>query len=165
MGASSSSRTVPVLLSQMTCEDIAQLAEADKKTEVAKIVRENEIDGALIEELDDEMMEEMCPGKLQRHRLSKARQQLLDFCKPKNDAEREHGSKKAEAEKDAVREHGAAVKAGGLQGKFVVGSWLYIPTSYIMDLSDDEPLPEFALCWPPVYSEGPEKKSGRAYAR
>ena len=142
MGASSSSRTVPVLLSQMTCEDIAQLAEADRKTEVAKIVRENEIDGALIEELDDEMMEEMCPGKLQRHRLSKARQQLLDFCKPKNDAEREHGSKKAEAEKDAVREHGAAVKAGGLQGKFVVGSWLYIPTSYIMDLSDDEPLPE-----------------------
>ena len=62
MGVAPSSPTLPV----MSCEDLATLAEQNDKTFIAGIVRENEIDGKVVGMLDDEMLEEICPKKIQR---------------------------------------------------------------------------------------------------
>ena len=74
MGAAPSSRILP----DLTCEELAALAEQNSKTEVAIIVRENEIDGGFLEELDDETLEELEPRKVQRLKFKSALKQLKE---------------------------------------------------------------------------------------
>ena len=68
MGVGPSSKTLPV----MSCEDLASLAEDNNKTEVAKILREHEVDGSLAEQLDDDLLSEIAPGRMQQVRLKRA---------------------------------------------------------------------------------------------
>ena len=72
MGVGPSSKTLPV----MSCEELASLAENDSQAQVAKIVREHEINGALAEQLDDDLLAEIAPGRMQQVRLKTALTQL-----------------------------------------------------------------------------------------
>ena len=55
MGVAPSSPTLPV----MSCDELATLAEDNQKSNVAEVIRTNQIDGAVAEDLDDEVIEEM----------------------------------------------------------------------------------------------------------
>ena len=74
MGVAPSSPTLPV----MSCEDLATLAEQNDKNYIAEIIRENEIDGKELGMLDDEMLEEICPKKLQRMKMKVAMEELTE---------------------------------------------------------------------------------------
>ena len=129
MGVAPSSPTLPV----MSCEDLATLAEQNDKTFIAGIVRENEIDGKVVGMLDDEMLEEICPKKIQRAKMKAAMEQLTEYFE------------KVNSEGGGVREHGAAF--GGSSGfadrrRWEVGTWKVLPVSYIMGLSPNNPLLE-----------------------
>ena len=82
MGIAPSSQTLPV----MSCEDLAALAEQNSKTEIATIVRENELDGNFLkDELDDEILAELAPQKVQRRKLKLALEQLREHFAKKNE--------------------------------------------------------------------------------
>ena len=68
MGVAPSSPTLPV----MSCDELATLAEDNKKSDVAEVIRTNQIDGAVAEDLDDEVLEELCPTKLERLKMKEA---------------------------------------------------------------------------------------------
>ena len=76
MGIAPSSPTLPV----MTCTDLASLAEANDKADLAGIVRDHGIDGACLEDgLDDDMLQELAPDKkMQQRKMKVALAQLME---------------------------------------------------------------------------------------
>ena len=134
MGVAPSSPTLPV----MSCEELATLAEENNKKDVAGIVRENGIDGAMVEGLDDEVLGEICPKKIHRLQMTSAMKQLTQYFEKLNASEGGGGG--------GVREHGAAAGGGGgslaERRSWEVGTWKILPVSYIMGLSTEHPLLE-----------------------
>ena len=59
MGAAASVPSAAGALADMSYDDLAALADANKQTQLAEIVRENEISGDIAEDLDDEMLAEI----------------------------------------------------------------------------------------------------------
>ena len=119
MGVAPSSPTLPV----MSCDELATLAEDNQKTEIGQIIRENEIDGAVAADIDDEMVAEMAPSKIQQLKLKKALTQLKEFF-----AEKEQGE--------------AQASAAAATGSFEAGTWKFLSAAYIKGLPPDKPLPE-----------------------
>ena len=85
MGVAPSFPILPV----MSCSQLAALADENEKTEIGRFIRENEIDGAVAAELDDDMVAELTPSKVQQLKLKKALQQLKQSFEDK-DAQEEH---------------------------------------------------------------------------
>ena len=56
----------------MSCDELATLAEDNRKSDVAEVIRTNQIDGAVAEDVDDEVLEELCPTKLERLKMKEA---------------------------------------------------------------------------------------------
>ena len=117
MGVAPSSLTLPV----MSCEELATLAEENNKKDVAGIVRENGIDGAMVEGLDDEVLGEICPKKIHRLQMTSAMKQLTQYFEKLNASEGGGGGG------GGVREHGAA--ASEAETRFF---------SFVYDLSQRE---------------------------
>ena len=120
MGVAPSSPTLPV----MTCSELANLAEANEKTEIGALIREHEIDGDVASDLDDEMVAELVPSKVQQLKLKKALAQL----------------KKHFADKEA--QASAASPSSNTSSKFKAGTWKYLTSAYVLSLPPDKPLPE-----------------------
>ena len=129
MGVAPSSPTLPV----MSCDELATLAEDNKKSDVAEVIRTNQIDGAVAEDLDDEILEELCPTKLERLKLKKALKQLMEhFARLEAGADREHGASEDRALAAEANPH----------REWEIGSWKVLPRAYILSLSGNEPLSE-----------------------
>ena len=103
------------------------------------MIREQEIDGDLADDLDEEMVAELWPAKrVQQMKFNKALAQLKRFF-----AEREAEQKQAEAQEAAAQEAEEAEAAESTTGVlFVSGTWKFLSCAYLKGLSPDQPLPE-----------------------
>jgi hypothetical protein len=122
MGVAPSFPILPV----MSCSQLAALADENEKTEIGRFIRENEIDGAVAAELDDDMVAELTPSKVQQLKLKKALQQL----------------KQSFEDKDAQEEHAHAEESAAASSTFEAGTWKVLLSTYILGVSPDQPLPE-----------------------